>query len=150
MGNNITKERQHWMTILAKADPVRLEHMVGRLDVSIDYRFVRAPETGMVMVRARAGGSGQQFNFGETTVTRCTLATDEGYSGHAYVMGRSHRHAELAALMDAFLNNPDTHDIVMDCVIHPLEMERKAQKKQQASETAATKVDFFTMVRGQT
>ena len=59
------------------------------------------------MVRGRAGGGGAPFNLGEMTATRCTVRTDGGFVGHAYVAGRDERLAELAALVDALLQDPD-------------------------------------------
>ena len=37
---------------------------------------------------AAAGGGGAAFNLGEMTVTRCTVRTETGFVGHAYVAGR--------------------------------------------------------------
>jgi len=145
-----TADRQHWMAVLAKAEPEHLELLHEQLDLESGYRLIRPPENGLVMVRARAGGTGRQFNFGEATVTRCTLATEAGFVGQAYILGRNQRHAMLAALMDARLNDPATRGIVIDTVIRPLETEYRQRKSAQAARVAATKVDFFTMVRGET
>ena len=67
---------------------------------------MRGPETGLVMVRGRAGGSGSPFNLGEMTVTRCTVQLGSGTAGHAYIAGRDERQAELAAVADALLQDP--------------------------------------------
>ena len=69
------------------------------------YTFVRKPEVGLVMVRGRAGGTGMQFNVGELPVARCSVRLDDGTVGHAYVGGRSLRHAEIAAVLDALLQS---------------------------------------------
>ena len=55
------------------------------------------------MVRARAGGTGQRFNLGEATVTRCVVRPDAALTGTqqvgvGYVLGCSHRQALLVAL----------------------------------------------------
>jgi len=144
-----TAIRKRWMATLAKADPAKLEQLVSQLDIAIGHRFIRSPETGMVMVQARTGGMGRVFNFGEATVTRCSVTTPEGFIGHAYVMGRNRRHAELAALMDARLNDPATFDKVMAGVIDPLETQWNQRKSREAAGIAETKVDFFTLVRGE-
>jgi alpha-D-ribose 1-methylphosphonate 5-triphosphate synthase subunit PhnG len=140
--------RQRWMATLAKAEPAFLEQLIDRLEILSAHHCVRPPETGMVMVQARAGGTGRVFNFGETTVTRCTVTTQAGFTGHAYIMGRNRRHAELAALMDAHLNDPATAADIMTTVVEPLETEWQRRANLAAARTAATKVDFFTMVRG--
>ena len=74
------------------------------------YRVLRGPEAGLVMVRGRAGGGGAPFNLGEMTATRCTVRTEAGFVGHAYVAGRNERQAELAALADALLQDPAAAD----------------------------------------
>ncbi len=68
---------------------------------------LRGPEAGLVMVRGRTGGGGAPFNLGEMTTTRCTVRTDAGFVGHAYVAGRDERLAEVAALADALLQDPE-------------------------------------------
>ena len=47
-----------------------------------DYVALRAPETGLVMVRGRIGGTGAPFNVGEMTVTRCSVPVN--VNGTAY------------------------------------------------------------------
>jgi len=142
-------KRRHWMSVLAKSSLEELEKELERLFEKPDYDLLRQPETGIVMVRGRAGGSGMRFNLGEMTVSRCAVKTGKGHVGTAYVMGRDHRRAELAALFDAIFQDywPDMHRL--ESVIHPLE-ESIAEKKRRVSRaSAATKVDFFTMVRGE-
>ena len=67
--------------------------------------MIRPPETGLVMLRGRMGGTGGAFNLGEATVTRCAVRTAKGHEGHAYVMGRNHGHAKIAAVCDALLQD---------------------------------------------
>ena len=88
--------RQRWMAVLARADAGALQARLG--DVP-RYTVLRGPEAGLVMVRGRAGGGGAPFNLGEMTATRCTVRTDTGLVGHAYVAGRNERLAELAAVV---------------------------------------------------
>jgi alpha-D-ribose 1-methylphosphonate 5-triphosphate synthase subunit PhnG len=146
---NRTAQRKAWMQVLARTESQELEAACRQLSPLPAYRLIRRPETGMVMVQARAGGVGQAFNMGETTLTRCTLQLDGGPTGTAYVLGRAPRHAELAALMDAMLQDPAYAQEIQTTVISPLANRLLARKKDQARKTAATKVDFFTMVRGE-
>ncbi|MBL0714859.1 MAG: phosphonate C-P lyase system protein PhnG [Desulfosarcina sp.] len=143
------KDRQRWMAVLAKTPVRRLEKEWLRMELKPEYDFLRRPETGAVMVQGRVGGTGQGFNLGEMTVTRCTVKSGEGSTGSAYVMGRSHRHAELAALFDSLLQVKGRHVELMEQVISPLAAELKAVKDMHSRKAAATKVDFFTMVRGE-
>jgi alpha-D-ribose 1-methylphosphonate 5-triphosphate synthase subunit PhnG len=140
--------RQQWMAILAKARPEDLEEAWRSLKQKAKYRFLRPPETGLVTVRARAGGSGRQFNLGEMTVTRCTVQIEVGTTGTAYVRGRSNRHAELAALFDALLQDPSRYPSLMDDVIRPIENALRERKAMIGKKAASTRVEFFTMVRG--
>src|SRR5580692_3071512 len=98
--------RQHWMSVLARAPAEAIESALTRLGPLPVWTRVRGPETGLVMVRGRAGGSGSPFNLGEMTVTRCTVRMNSGLAGHAYVSGRDERQAELAAVADALLQDP--------------------------------------------
>jgi alpha-D-ribose 1-methylphosphonate 5-triphosphate synthase subunit PhnG len=141
-----TSERQKWMSLLASARPQRLNALFPRDDFP-KFVYLRKPETGLVMVRGRLGGTGSPFNIGETTVTRCTIRLDDGTIGHAFVMGRSHEHAVTAAVCDAMLQGSAGNDLA-EKVVTPLAQERAERERQLALQNAATKVDFFTMVRG--
>src|SRR5690606_24877558 len=106
-------------------------------------------QTGMAMVRARTGGTGAQFNLGEITVTRCAVSLAAGAMGVAYVQGRSARHAEQAAVLDALLQTADWRDRIRQAVIEPLARHHAARKARQAAAAAATRVEFFTLARGE-
>lgn len=144
-----TDDRQRWMGLFAKADIDFLERNWVALSAKPDYRFLRRPESGLVMIRGRAGGTGQPFNMGEMTVTRCTIRLADGPVGHGYVAGRDRRHAELAALFDALMQDEQTGGALETSVVGPIEKRISAKCQQDAARTAATKVDFFTLVRGE-
>ena len=141
--------RQRWMSVLAKARWDELGPLFEARGDKPGYRLLRAPETGLVMLRGRMGGTGNPFNMGEATVTRCAVTTHGGIAGHAYVMGRNAGHAEAAAVLDAMLQDASTHDAVESGVIAPLEKAAAERRRTAASKSAATKVEFFTMVRGE-
>ena len=143
-----TETRQEWMAILAKASTEDLEKAWAAIRDRPGFRFLRSPETGLVMVRARAGGTGMRFNLGEATVTRCTVQIDSGSTGTAYVMGRNGHHAELAALFDALLQDPDRRSSLIEQVVHPLRSTLREKKVASARKAATTRVEFFTLVRG--
>jgi alpha-D-ribose 1-methylphosphonate 5-triphosphate synthase subunit PhnG len=110
------------------------------------HDLLRPPETGLVMLRGRMGATGAAFNLGEATVTRCAVRLDDGSEGHAYVMGRSATHARLAAICDALLQR-DPEGLSAK-IIAPLATRLSAKQVEASTKAAATKVDFFTMVRG--
>ncbi len=136
------------MGVLAKARWADLDRLAAGLEAP-EMRVLRAPETGMTMVRGRAGGDGRVFNLGEMTVTRCSVQDEEGRIGMAYVAGRSPAHAERAAHLDALLQDPARHAEVMEAVIRPLAALAEAGRDARARRAAATRVEFFTMVRGE-
>ncbi len=138
-----TTERQRWMAVLARSDAAAIE---ARLTTPLPaHTRLRGPETGLVMVRGRAGGDGGPFNLGEMTVTRCAVRLDDGAVGHAYLAGRDARAAELAAALDAALQDPARRPSLMRDVIEPLAAEQAAARDATARKAAATRVRFFTM-----
>jgi alpha-D-ribose 1-methylphosphonate 5-triphosphate synthase subunit PhnG len=140
--------RRRWLSILARAPLDALEARWAYLDLAPAYAFLRAPETGLAMVRARAGGTGAKFNLGEMTVTRCAVRLDDGATGVGYVAGRSARHATLVALIDALLLRESRRDAVLGAIVEPLAALLDERARAQRADAARTKVDFFTLVRG--
>jgi len=65
--------RKEWMALLARAPNTLLNDIVGPHIASTQPKWLRRPETGLMMIQARVGGSGERFNLGEVTVTRCAL-----------------------------------------------------------------------------
>lgn len=143
-----TTARRRWMAVLAKATPEALEDAWRRLPERPDYTVLRAPEVGSALVRARAGGTGARFNLGEMTITRCAV-TIGAHTGFGNVAGRDRRHAELAAVFDALLQAPAHRDHLERTVIAPLEAAQQAAREDRSRKAASTRVDFFTMVRGE-
>lgn len=133
------------MAVLARAPA---EDIAARIDAAgglAPHTRLRGPEVGLVMVRGRAGGSGAKFNLGEMTVTRCTVRDAQGRIGHAYVAGREPRRAELAAALDAALQDDARRAALLDAVVAPLAAAQAASRATVARKAAATKVDFFAM-----
>lgn len=138
-------DRREWMGLLARARPDRLAALVPDLP---PHDLLRPPEIGAVMVRGRVGGSGAPFNLGEMTVTRCTVALEGGVVGHAHVQGRDKAHATRAAIVDALMQTPAAAALRAR-VLDPLAAEEAAARALRAGKAAATRVEFFTMVRGE-
>ncbi|WP_170517576.1 phosphonate C-P lyase system protein PhnG [Ruegeria atlantica] len=140
--------RQEWMGLLARAPEEELIALLDEIGALPRFQWLRHPEVGGVMVRGRTGGTGAPFNLGEMTITRCSLALQDGTVGHGYVQGRSKRKAEKAALVDALMQTDAAGD-VRARVIAPLGQQMQTAKTTRAAKAAATKVEFFTMVRGE-
>lgn len=141
-------ERKGWMGLLARAPAEDLHRLWSDTGLSPDHAYLRAPEVGGVMVRGRAGATGAAFNLGEMTVTRCALQLGDGRVGHGYVQGRDKRHATQAALIDALMQGAEATNLRAR-VLDPLTKAEANRRETRAARAAATRVDFFTLVRGE-
>ena len=137
--------RKRWMAVLARAGADAIEQRLAEAGDTPAFERLRGPEAGLVMARGRTGGGGAPFNLGEVAVTRCTVRSAEGLVGHAYVAGRDGRHAELAARVDALMQNPDRAPLLERVVVAPLEAAENARRSTTAAKAEATKVRFFAM-----
>jgi alpha-D-ribose 1-methylphosphonate 5-triphosphate synthase subunit PhnG len=140
-----TEARRGWMGLLARAKPDRLAALFPDLP---PHDLLRGPDVGAVMVQGRVGGTGQPFNLGEMTVTRCSVRLEAGAVGHATVQGRDKAQARRAALIDALMQTGAATQVQVR-VLEPLAAEEAAANSQRAARAAATKVEFFTLVRGE-
>lgn len=148
--------RRAWMAVLARTPRADLEAALERALKGVPtptYDWLRPPEIGLAMVRGRVGGSGDPFNLGEATVTRATLrlrGSNETAAavGVACHLGRDRRRAELAALADALLQMPEHHAVLHQQLIEPFAAQQVVQRDARRQDAAATRVEFFTMVRG--
>jgi alpha-D-ribose 1-methylphosphonate 5-triphosphate synthase subunit PhnG len=105
-----------------------------------------------MMVQGRAGGTGERFNLGEVTVTRCALrlagvAQKGAAVGVAYVLGRSHRQAQLAAVADALLQDPAQREALDASLLEPVRLHLAQQRAERHARAQASKVEFFTVAR---
>ncbi len=147
-GPNRPTTRPEWMALLSRAPLPLLEQALAGQDRTA-LQWLRKPETGLYMVQGRAGGTGERFNLGEMTVTRCALrvAAEGREVGVAYVMGRNHRQAQLAAVADALLQDPAHHEALDAALLQPVRQHLALQQAQRAARAQSTKVDFFTVAR---
>ncbi|MGL4287041.1 MAG: phosphonate C-P lyase system protein PhnG [Phreatobacter sp.] len=143
----IQAARKAAMAIAARATSAELALIETTISPMPAVRTLRAPEIGLVMVRGRIGGDGAPFNLGEATVTRAAVALPSGEVGFGHVLGRDGEKARLAALADALWQNK-AHRAAVETALLPVRQRLAAEKTLKAERTAATRVDFFTMVRG--
>jgi alpha-D-ribose 1-methylphosphonate 5-triphosphate synthase subunit PhnG len=140
--------RRAVMAVLAHAEP---SDIAGRLEAIAlpAYEMLREAESGLVMVRGRIGGDGAPFNLGEATVSRAAVRLSTGEVGLGYTLGRDGKKARLIALCDAMVQSDQFVDVIEAEVIAPLRAVITAKQAREAAETAATRVDFYTLVRGE-
>ena len=137
------------MAVLANSATAAIAEHWKKLGLDPAFKTLRGPETGLVMLRGRVGGTGEAFNIGEATVTRATVRLEDGSVGHAMMLGRDGAKARLCAVIDALCQGMTMGRMIDAGVIDPLERDIEAADRKTAEETAATRVDFFTMVRGE-
>lgn len=145
----MTTTRAEWLRVLALVEPDALETIAA--PVLADFRFerLRGPESGLVMVRARIGNTGDRFNVGEATVTRCSVRhiarNGRVIAGVGHVAGRDGARAERIAQLDALLQDADVHALVLRTVVAPLHAAIEARHRQERATTEATRVRFFAL-----
>ena len=142
--------RAQWLALLARA-PIALLEQVLQPHLQATPYWLRKPETGLMMVEGRTGGNGERFNLGEMTVTRCALRLSNSathrHVGISYVVGRSHRHAYLAAVADALLLDEKEHHEIEHSLLTPVRVLLATQKASRQAQAETSKVDFFTVAR---
>jgi alpha-D-ribose 1-methylphosphonate 5-triphosphate synthase subunit PhnG len=137
------------MAVLSGATCAEIRHGLALMPDLPEPSELRPPETGLVMLRGRVAGQGAPFNFGEATVTRASLRLPSGEVGASYILGRDGERARLAALVDALWQRMDLRGAVETHILQPSRSRQDAEREAKAARVAATKVDFFTLVRGE-
>jgi len=146
--DSLKTRRKAAMAVLVHAEPRDIADRLSAITLP-GYANLREPENGLVMLRGRIGGDGAPFNLGEATVSRAAVRLTSGEVGFGYTLGRDEEKARLIALCDALVQSEEFADIVEREIVAPLRASVQAQQAQRAAQTAATKVDFYTMVRGE-
>lgn len=143
------QERRRTARVLAQASVAELADLWREWPDRPEVEYVRGPESGLVMVQARTGGTGDRFHLGEATATRATVAvrsSDDEAVGTAYVLGSHPEHAALAAIFDGLLGSVQA-DRVREEVIAVLEQRQDARDAERRTDARSTVVDFFTVAR---
>ncbi len=139
--------RQALMATMAEASGDELAAALQHLGAVPEASDIRPAESGLVMLRGRAGGEGRQFNLGEATVTRAAIRLADGRTGFAYHLGRDGQKARLAAILDGLWQGAERPHV--EAALAGVRDRLKAAAESKARRVAATRVDFFTMVRGE-
>ncbi len=147
-GQPLVDRRRSAMAACAEARREELDAALREVGYEGLVEDLRRPETGLVMLRGRIGGDGAPFNFGEATVTRAAVRLADGTTGFAYQLGRDAAKARLAATLDALVQAPG-HAGQAEAALAPIRDRLAAERARRDRRTAATKVNFFTLVRGE-
>lgn len=147
--NSEHPHRAAWLRTLALADPQALARQADAVLAEFAFETLRAPQTGLALVRARVAGGGERFNVGEATITRCVVrhvAPDAvAYAGVGHVMGSDARRAERVAQLDALLQRPDLNAALQRAVVQPLAAQLVAAHEQARTQAESSRVRFFTL-----
>ncbi|MGE3150275.1 MAG: phosphonate C-P lyase system protein PhnG [Pseudorhodoplanes sp.] len=143
------RRRREAVRVLAGAATAEIEQLLRTLASLPAFEDMRPAESGLLMLRGRIGGDGAPFNFGEATVSRATIRLESGETGFGYALGRDASKARLIALCDAMLQTEIYRVPLEDKVLSPLRLKQEKARDVKAQEIAATKVEFFTLVRGE-
>jgi alpha-D-ribose 1-methylphosphonate 5-triphosphate synthase subunit PhnG len=141
--------RRAAMAVLADASAAEIARGMESVGVLPAHETIRPPECGLVMVQGRIGGDGAPFNVGEATVSRAAVRLQSGETGIGYVLGRDREKAQLIAICDALVQSDRYREAVEEHVVAPIRARLQTACRRKAEQTAATKVDFFTLVRGE-
>lgn len=141
--------RQEALSVLTKATLAELREAVDAIPGKPEMSVLRPAEIGLVMVRGRIGGDGDAFNLGEATVARAAIALPTGEIGHGHVLGRDKEKAQLIAVLDALGQAQGYRESVETLALTPIRARLTAERERLAARTAATRVDFFTVQRGE-
>lgn len=137
------------MALLARATREELDHPLRAHWPNLAHATIRAPEIGLVMLRGRMGGDGAPFNLGEATVTRAVVELATGERGYGQFLGRDPARAEQAAILEALAQRATDRATVEQEVLAPIRQRLAEEAQKKRAETAATRVDFFTLVRAE-
>ncbi len=140
-----TDARRAIMALCAAATTDELSRALTGLGAP-EAEDLRAPEIGLVMATGRIGGDGRPFNLGEVSVTRAAVRLTDGRTGFAYHLGRDRRRARQAAILDALWQGDR---LGVEAALAPVARRQAQEAAAEARRTAATRVDFLTLARGE-
>jgi alpha-D-ribose 1-methylphosphonate 5-triphosphate synthase subunit PhnG len=146
--NSKQAQRKAVMAVLAHSEPAEISDCLEAMELPV-HENLRDPENGLVMVRGRIGGDGAAFNLGEATVSRAAVRLSTGEVGFGYTLGRDGQKARMIALCDAMVQSDQFAGLIETKVIAPLRAAMIVKRDRKAAEAAATRVDFYTLVRGE-
>lgn len=142
-------QRAAWLGLLARSEASELAELAT--PILADYRFewLRRPQSGLVMARSRIGNTGDRYNLGEVSITRCAVrhhgATGDWLAGVGYVLGLDAQRAERIAQLDALLQSSALHALIRVNVIEPLRARSEQRRREQHRRTETTRVQFFNL-----
>jgi len=149
MKTSIQQQRQRWISVLARADFADLQQHWHATGINSKFTPIRPAEIGLSQVQGRIGATGRKFNMGDVTISRAVIQLESGEMGYSYVQGRNKQHAEVAAIIDGLMQTEQHNEQLEHQLIQPLAAIKSAQEQARNNAVSSSKVDFFTLVRGE-
>lgn len=118
------------------------------LQLAPEYELIRTPETGLVQPVPAWAVSATASLPATPPLPAQRYARLTVPSVYSWILGRDRPHAERCAAIDALLQSPRHFHTLMETLITPLEALRSARIEARRAEVNASRVDFFTTVRG--
>lgn len=147
--NETMQRRRERFSVLSRSSASAIESLWANLGIDVRFRRLKGPVSGLVAVQGRIGGGGDPFQFGEATITRAVIELETGETGFGQALGRDSAKVERCALIDALAQRPEIVDRIDAELIAPLRDMLDQEQQIEREKVAATKVDFFTLVRGE-
>ena len=141
--------RRDMLGIAARAERSELEGPLHEAWPDLAVTDLRPAESGLVMLRGRIGGDGAPFNLGEASMSRAVIVLETGEIGYGHLLGRDPAMARLIAIVDALWQRDSDRAQIERTVLAPIRARLRREREIEQAKTAATRVEFFTLVRGE-
>ena len=145
-GDALREARRDWLATLVRVPASEVIEASNAFGFNVVV--LKGPEVGLLMTNGRIHSTGRPFHLGEVSLTKCVLRDDQGLLGYGHIIGRNKQQAKAIALFDlALQRNDSAHAALIRLDAWKEEIaEIDAMESEVVEET---RVDFFTMVRGE-
>ena len=144
--DELQEARRDWLATLVSVPASEVIAASNEFDFSVV--ILKGPEVGLLMINGRIHSTGRPFHLGEVSLTKCVLRDDQGLLGYGHIIGRNKQQAKAIALFDLALQRNDS----AEAALIRLNAWKEDVAEIDAMESEAveeTRVDFLTMVRGE-
>ena len=144
--DELQEARRDWLATLVRVPASEVIAASNEFDFSVV--ILKGPEVGLLMINGRIHSTGRPFHLGEVSLTKCVLKDDQGLLGYGHIIGRNKQQAKAIALFDLALQRNDS----AEAALVRLNAWKEDVAEIDAMESEAveeTRVDFLTMVRGE-
>lgn len=145
-GDELQKARHDWLGTLVRVPANEVIEASNAFDFNVV--ILKGPEVGLLMTNGRIHSTGRPFHLGEVSLTKCVLRDDQGLLGYGHIIGRNKQQAKAIALFDLALQRNDSADSAL-IRLNAWKEEIAEIDAMESEVVEETRVDFFTMVRGE-